>query len=112
MYEEFLAKQVRPIPIYSPEFPKPYIQWGRLNTNIHRNLPKPQKFPIHGAAQDPAFYSEKNYLVEQLLFESRFPFGQLSGFRTSSGILPVPDEAVNGYRWDEEANDWIIAAMV
>ena len=112
-YDEYLQQQVMPPIIYSPDFPKPRVEWRCINTNIHRNLPKPQVFPIHGAAQDPAFYTETTHLCEgELKFHTLRPFGYCSGFRTSCGILPVPDEAINGYKWDEDSRDWVIAAFV
>ena len=111
-YDEFLKRQVTPPVIYSPNLPKPTVQWGLINTNIHRNLPKPQPFPFHGAAQDPDFYTEKEHLCDQLKFHSLRPFGYAFGFRTSCGILPVPDEPVKGYMWDEDTTDWVIAAYV
>ena len=42
--DEFLAREVRPDPIYSPSFPKPRVQWSSLNSNYLKNMPKPQQF--------------------------------------------------------------------
>ena len=111
-YDAFLQEQFRPPIIYSPDMPKPRVEWGQINTNIHRNLPKPFPFPIHGAAEDPDFYTEMEPHVSSLKFHSVRPFGFAFGFRTSCGILPAPDEPVKGYMWDEDTKDWVIAAYV
>jgi len=110
-YDAFLREQDRPPIIYSPVMPKPRVEWGLINTNIHRNLPKPFPFPINGAAENPDFYTEIEPGVASLKFNSGRPFGVAFGFRTSCGILPVPDEPVKGYMWDGDTKDWVIAAF-
>ena len=110
-YDAFLREQNRPPVIYSPVMPKPRVEWGLINTNIHRNLPKPFPFPINGAAENPDFYTEMEPGVASLKFHSGRPFGVAFGFRTSCGILPVPDEPVKGYMWDGDTKDWVIAAF-
>ena len=110
-YDAFLREQDRPPIIYSPVMPKPRVEWGLINTNIHRNLPKPFPFPINGAAENPDFYTEMEPGVASLKFHSGRPFGVAFGFRTSCGILPVPDEPVKGYMWDGDTKDWVIAAF-
>ena len=90
LYEEHLRLQVRPPPIYSPTLPQPYV--------------------ILGASEDPTFYTKMQDLVAGLQFDSRAPFGELLGFRTSRGIVSVPVEPIIGYAWIEETRDWVIAA--
>ena len=56
-YSGYLARESRPPPIYSPNLPKPYVNWMRLNTNMKRNLPIPMQCPKNGCSQDPNFYT-------------------------------------------------------
>ena len=56
-YDAFLAREMRPPAIHSPNLPKPYVNWMRLNTNMKRNLPTPMRCPKLGCSQDPNFYN-------------------------------------------------------
>jgi len=96
-------------PIYVPDS-RPRVNWSKLNTNMHKNLPKAKNYPIYGASQDPAYYTRKCQYVNQLVFESCFPFGCRTGFLTSRGIIAPPEDPVHGYKWSEEDGDWVIAA--
>lgn len=116
-YEKHLLKQMRPDPIYSPDLPKAKVNWQRLNTNMKRNLPMPDQYPVHGCAQDPEFYTAmkavywKNQKQEdQFLFDLEKPFGALFGFWTSQGVLAPPEEPVHGYVCSPESGTWVIAA--
>jgi len=117
-YEKHLEKQTRPDPIHSPDLPKARVNWHRLNPNMKRNLPVPDQFALHGCAQSPEFYIStldiEHYggqtLDTKLVFETGKPFGSLYGFRTSQGVLALPDEAVHGYHCCPETGTWIIAA--
>ena len=117
-HEELLAKQIRMKPIYSPTLQKPQIQWTRLNTNMHRNLPQPMKSPLHGCSPDPAFYTDivsthevmewkrllggrdfrENLVVnyDNPLFEKKDPFGCAYGFYTDKGVVDLPPFPVHG----------------
>ena len=53
VYEKYLQGPPEPPPIWVPD-PRPVVNWARLNTNIHRNLPHPMKFHLLGCSQDPA----------------------------------------------------------
>ena len=56
MYDQYLAR-ILPVPIYSPDLPQPHVLWHKLNTNILRNMPTPNKFSIMGCSPDPEFYT-------------------------------------------------------
>ena len=126
-YDEVLAREVRPDPIYSPSFPKPRVQWSSLNSNYLKNMPKPQEFSIESCSMDPGFYSTiipttelfngrefglgNSYITDSsTLFEKVHPFGKLYGFMTDVGVLPVPDVPVHGYSCNAETGAWVIAA--
>ena len=56
-YDIFLNEEMKPPVIYSPELPRPRILWNQLNSNVLKNLPKPEKWPITSCAPDEEFYS-------------------------------------------------------
>jgi len=95
LYEIFLSGPP-PGPIYSPPMPRPCVNWARLNTNMHRNLPPPKMFPVQGCSKDPALYTT----TEDALY----------GFHTSMGVVALPDVPVHGYLCDQDTGMWIIAA--
>ena len=106
-------KIVRPI--------KYTIDFTRVNKFFMRNIPDPKSFPIQGCSQDPAFYDRHGARRDRDGFYiDRFspnhykdyppPHGRLFGYETDIGIVPVPEEAVNGYVWKN--NDWILHAVV
>ena len=95
LYEVFLVGPP-PGPIYSPPMPRPSVNWARLNTSMHRNLPPPKMFPVQGCSKDPALYTT----TEDALY----------GFHTSMGVVALPDVPVHGYLCDQDTGMWIIAA--
>jgi len=101
LYEAFLVGPP-PGPIYSPNMPKPCVNWARLNTNMHRSLPPPRMFPVQGCSPNPAFYITTEGVSH--------PFGSLYGFHTSMGVVALPDVPVHGYLCDQDTGMWIIAA--
>ena len=126
-YDDLLAREARPDPIYSPSFPKPNIQWHTLNANYLRNMPKPEAYPIESCSLEPSFYSTIIPTYELLdgrefgagrfavthknpQFEKQNPFGMLYGFSTDAGVLPVPERPVHGYVCVPETGAWVIAA--
>jgi len=107
-----------PEPVHVPD-PRPVVNWGNLNHNAARNLPKPIFCPIKGVSQDAAMYETKSKLDcftnRTEIVESRFaskpaPFGLLRGLQTSHGIVSMPTVPVHGYVWCEEDAAWVIAA--
>ena len=104
-------KVVRPI--------KYSIDFTRVNQFFMRNIPTPKSFPIQGCSQDPSFYDRElagrdrdgsyvNSLPNHYKDYPR-PHGYLYGYETDIGIVPVPDEAVNGYVWKD--GSWILHAI-
>jgi hypothetical protein len=83
---------------------------------MHRNLPKPIEYPLHGCAKDPTFYtatkslSSSGYTTTMLLFESGDPFVALYGFETDMRVVPLPDVPIHGYKFCPEVGRWVIAA--
>ena len=53
MYEYSLQLQVRPPPIFSPNLPRPTVNWNTLNMHKRKNLPDPDIFPILSVPSDP-----------------------------------------------------------
>ena len=102
-------KVVRPI--------KYTIDFTRVNKFFMRNIPTPTSFPIHGCSQDPEFYvrqcrnqyGEYPDLKPNHYKDCPRPHGYLYGYETDIGIVPVPEEAVNGYVWKN--GSWILHAV-
>ena len=102
-------KVVRPI--------KYTIDFTRTNKFFMRNIPTPTSFPIHGCSQDPEFYvrqcrnqyGEYPDLKPNHYKDCPRPHGSLYGYETDIGIVPVPEEAVNGYVWKN--GSWILHAV-
>ena len=99
--------------------PRPVVNWGHINHNAVRNLPKPVLCPVKGVSQDPAMYKTKQKLncftnrteiVESPFASKTAPFGKLQGLLTNHGIVCMPDIPVHGYVWSNEDANWIIAA--
>ena len=115
-YNGYLARQLRPPVIFSPTLHKPCVNWMRLNTNMHRNLPVPQKHPKHGCSVDPTFYSTTRYrcltniTVTTLLFETGYPFSDEWGFVTDMGVVPLPTIPIHGFMFCPERGAWVIAS--
>ena len=130
MYEFHLQLQVRPPPIYSPNLPKPTVNWATLNKHKRKNLPDPEIFPIQSVPIDPNFYLDPTKYKtadhhQSLDYSGPVPvrmnkeecgcaacvppFGQKYGLMTDMGVIPMPDTSVHGYRWDEIDASWVIA---
>ena len=56
MCEFHLQKEVRDPPIYSPNLPRPTVNWNTLNKHKRKNLPDPDIFPILSVPSDPNLY--------------------------------------------------------
>ena len=113
MFDKFLQKQLRPDPIHSPHLQKPNVNWMRLNNNMHRNLPKPSRFPLLGCALDPAVYKATYICCGEIVHrfdEAVEPFGTCHGFLTDMGVVPLPDVPLHGYKYSVERDEWVIAA--
>merc|ERR1719318_1112367 len=112
MYEFHLQLQVRPPPIYSPNLPKPTVNWTTLNKHKRKNLPDPEIFPIQSVPIDPNFYLDlTKYKTAEHHRTHDYtgtiplritkeecgcarcvpPFGQMYGLMTDMGVIPMPD---------------------
>ena len=130
MYEFHLNKQIRPPPIYSPNLPRPTVNWANLNKHRRKNLPDPELFPVHFVPADPTFYTDRTKYkpADQhnngedpmksapIIFgkdcgcaECVPPFGYMYGLMSDMGVISMPESAVHGYRWDEGTASWVIA---
>ena len=121
MYEFHLQKQVRGPPIYSPNLPRPTVNWTNLNKHRRKNLPDPEMFPIHSVPQDASYYSDVAMYKPVDMHNSLWPpkdcacvscvshFGYRYGLMTDMGVISMPDSAVHGYRWDDYTAGWVIA---
>ena len=122
-YDNYLADQLRPPPIFSPSFPKPYVNWTNLNKHRRKNLPDPELFPVHMAPEDPDYYTNKyksaakhhplnlDWTKEKCgCVKCVPPFGQKVGLMTDMGIIAMPLEPVHGYCWDDKTAAWVISA--
>jgi len=123
-YDSYLASQLRPAPIYSPTLQKPRVDWTKVNKWKLRDLPESHTFPILSVPQDPDYY-ETTYakMYGGIVGCSGLPnvpgacrclncippFGQLHGYRSNHGILPMPKEPVHGYVWTS-CGGWVLYA--
>ena len=93
----------------------PTIDITKCNIRSIANVPTPQKHPIHGCSDDPNFYNkivrgEGDESHKQFIkFNRHGPFGVAYGYRTNLGIVPVPDEPVHGYVWQDDG--WVLCAV-
>jgi hypothetical protein len=56
MYEFHIQQEVRPPPIFSPNLPRPTVNWTNLNKHCRKNLPDPELFPVYSVPADPTYY--------------------------------------------------------
>ena len=100
--------------------PYPRVDWTRVNQRNLANLPKPQRFPLHGCEPDPNFYEKKNVdmgggiKIHRSDYEGFMPhpYGSLPGFRTQAGIIAPfsHGEVVSGYTWSPDDEAWVLHA--
>ena len=121
MFEFHLQKQIRGPPIYSPNLPKPTVNWTNLNKHRRKNLPDPELFPISTAPEDPTYYTNvamykpadqhnSSWTPKECGCVTCLPhFGHRYGLMTDMGVIAMPDSAVHGYRWDDYTGGWVIA---
>merc|ERR1719186_301814 len=50
-----------PKPVQVPD-PRPVVNWGQINHNVVRTLPKPVFCAVQGVSQSPTFYESKRKL--------------------------------------------------
>ena len=115
--EELGGPAVAPIQHASPY---PRVDWTRVNQRNLANLPKPQRFPLHGCEPDPNFYEKKNVdlgggiKIHRSDYEGYMPhpYGSLPGFRTQAGIIAPGShgEVVSGYTWSTDDEAWVLHA--
>jgi len=97
--------------IFSAEVAVPKVDFSKVKPHLHRNLPKPNLYPVHSCSPDPKFYTEC-YLVRHVdnhqgcaggckpLFDANVsptPFGCLPGFETNLGVVSIPQAPIGGY---------------
>ena len=120
MYEFHIQQQVRPPPIYSPNVPRPSVNWNTLNKHRRKNLPDPDLFPVQSVPADPNYYldgsrykpANQHNNGQDPKTSARIvagkdcgcakcvpPFGYKYGLMTDMGVIAMPDTAVRGYRW-------------
>jgi hypothetical protein len=114
LFEKELQMKIRPPTVHSPHLQKPMVNWARLNSFQFKNLPQPERFPIHGC-----YHSLDAKLYEKVDSTSYsplkwgigpHPFGSLHGFYTNMGVVAVPDQILHGYRCSPETGTWEIDA--
>ena len=106
----------------SPASPYPRVDWSRVNQRMLANLPKPERFPVYGCAQDAAFYEPRQVTVahDDVCFRSPYdeaihcPYGSLPGFLTQDGVIAPGGhgEVVSGYIWSHEYGCWVLHASI
>ena len=96
--------------IHSAEVAVPKVDFSKVKPHLHRNLPKPNLYPVYSCSPDPQFYTVC-HLVKHVdnhqgcaggckaLFGmvNVHPFGSLPGFETNLGIVPIPQAPIGGY---------------
>ena len=111
-YDSNLERELRPPPIYSPRLKKPIVNWARLNSFQFKNLPQPERFPVHGCSHDAKLYETADSTSYSPLKWGigPYPFGSLHGFYTNMGVVAVPDQPLHGYRCYPGTGTWEIDA--
>jgi hypothetical protein len=123
-------QEVRPPPIFSPNLPRPTVNWTNLNKHRRKNLPDPELFPVHSVPADPTYYLDRSkykpadqhnngndpMTTARIVFGKDCgcavcvpPFGYKYGLMTDMGVISMPVSAVHGYRWDDNTAGWVIA---
>ena len=90
--------------------PYPTVDWSKVNSRFIQNIPKPTRFPIHSCSQDPEFYGGSDWLHRHpcpFTGADPAPFGSISGYDTSEGIIPVPTVPFHGYVYKQNRG-WIL----
>ena len=111
-----------PAPRVEEVSPYPRVDWTKVNTRNLANLPKPQRYAVHGCEPDPNFYEKKsvnygsgtNYLRSDYEGAMPYPYGSLPGFRTQAGIIAPYShgEVVSGYTWSPDDEAWVLHARI
>ena len=102
--------------------PYPRVDWSRVNQRMLANLPKPERFPVHGCTQDETFFVKRKVTVahDSVRFLSPYeeaihcPYGSLPGFLTQDGVVAPGGhgEVVSGYIWSTEYGCWVLHASI
>ena len=106
----------------SPASPYPRVDWTKVNQRMLANLPKPERFPVHGCTQDATFFERRKVTVahDDVRFRSPYeeailcPYGSLPGFLTQDGVVAPGGhgEVVSGYIWSHEYECWVLHASI
>ena len=107
----------------------PRVNWAKVNRGALKSFPKPSWQPVLSVSPSPSFYEkscdcpatiikhyrhggvrEPNFCSCPTQFTAPNPFGELPGFVTNLGVIPVPDTPIHGHIWDQASLDWILHA--
>ena len=96
--------------IHSAKVMVPRIDFSKIKPHLHRNLPKPGYYPLHGCSPDPDFYHKATQSQGyergcQPKFECLTPFGLKAAFDTNLGLVAVPEEPIGGYIYKSGTGD-------
>ena len=105
-YDSFLREQDRPPIIDSPVFPQTQLEWHGINTNVHQNL---KCFLCTVVCKIQISMRRRNTCATRSTFSS--PMEQ-SVVSEPDQILPIPYEAINGYKWDESSRAWPLLLLI
>jgi len=96
--------------IFSAEVGVPRVDFSKVKPHLHKNLPKPNLYPVHSCSEDPKFYTDCHMVRHvanhngcsggcQPVFDmvNVCPFGALPGFETNLGVVPIPQAPIGGY---------------
>jgi len=96
--------------IHSAEVAVPRVDFAKVKPHLHKNLPKPNLYPVHSCSPDPKFYTDCHMVRHDAhhqgcsggckpLFDMAnvCPFGSLAGFETNLGVVPIPQAPIGGY---------------
>ena len=89
----------------------PQVDWTQVDTRSYRNLPEPERFPIHGCFSTPHSNCDRYYPAygkPESTYEA--PYGRLQGFLTEDGVIPLGghDQTIHGYIWSDTYNKWVL----
>ena len=89
----------------------PQVDWTQVNTRSVKNLPEPERFPIHGCfpIEGPVDPDMAHSYINSYVSYNR-PVWELKGFLTEDGVIPHDghDQVIHGYIWSDQYDKWVL----
>ena len=108
------AALVSPPAKQTPPSPMPTVDWSKVNKRFLSNIPSPTPIPVQSCSQDAEFYQPQFTPYGTKLssaYSKTNPFGTIDGYRTTCGVISVPDgQSFHGYTWQDGL--WLLEASI